>query len=210
VSSSRLAAGFPRLLLAAVVALAACRPSPLDAVGVSDKRVSGTSAAPDAGPMPPSPVPADFREHMTKVLGRQLSRGHGERFDAIVWANDAAKGAWDAGGEMPDGAVLVEEAIERVGSGAGRGDRPAGLLLMEKGEGAWRFRAVGPEGSVAEEARCGACHAQAPRDRVFRVDQSSSAASAAASTATVPAPVATMAATVDTRSAGPADASVRP
>lgn len=205
-SSSSLGGEPARLLFAAVVALAACRPSPLDAVGVSDKRVSGTSPVPDAGPMPPSPVPADFRDHMTKVLGRQLSRGHGERFDAIVWANDAAKGAWAAGGDMPDGAVLVEEAIARVGNG----DCPAGLLLMDKSEGAWHFRAVGPEGSVAEDARCEACHTQAPRDRVFRVDQSSSAPSAAASTATVPTPVATMAATTDARSAGPADASVKP
>jgi hypothetical protein len=189
-----------------VLALAcACRPSPLDAVGVSDKRMGSPIASPEAGPMAPSPVPDDFREHMTKVVARQLSRGHGEKFDAVVWVNDLAKPAWDAGGAMPDGSVLVEEAVERVARGGA-----AGLLFMEKKDGAWRFQAVGPDGTVAEEARCAACHAQAARDDVFRVDQSSSAASSAVITAKVPTAVATAAATYDARSAGPADASVKP
>ncbi len=111
---------------------------------------------------------------------------------------------------MPDGAALVEEAIERVVKGE---DRPAGLLFMEKKEGAWRFEAVGPDGAVAsgaEASRCAVCHAQAARDDVFRVDQSSSAATAATTTAAVPTAVARAAATYDARSAGPADASVRP
>jgi hypothetical protein len=178
----------------------------MDAVGVSDKRMGSPIAVPEAGAMPPSPVPADFRDHMTKVVARQLSRGHGEKFDAVVWVNDAAKPAWDAGGAMPDGAVLVEEGTTRVVNG----DRAAGLLFMEKKDGAWRFQAVGPDGSVAEDARCAACHAQAARDDVFRVGQPSSAASSAAMTATVPTAVARTAATVDARSAGPADASVSP
>jgi len=197
------------LLLAVTLLFAlpfACRPSPMDAVGISDKRMGSPIEAPEAGATPPSPVPADFRDHMAKVVARQLSRGHGEKFDAVVWANDVAKPAWDAGGAMPEGAVLVEEAIERVV----KGDRAAGLLFMEKKDGAWRFQAVGPDGSAAEEPRCAACHAQAARDDVFRVDQSSSAASSAAMTATVPTAVARMAATADARSAGPADASVNP
>jgi hypothetical protein len=194
-----------------LVFLFSCHASPLDAVGVSDKQVSGTSPPVEAGAMPPSPVPADFRDRMTKVVPRQLSRGHGERFDGIVWANDAAKAAWAAGADMPEGAALVEEALETPIRGDPKsGDHPAGLLFMEKKDGAWRFQAVGPEGSVAEEPRCAACHAQAPHDDVFRVDQSSSAASTAAITAAVPTAVATTAATTDARSAGRADASVSP
>jgi hypothetical protein len=198
-----------RAALVAVLAVA-CHGPPLDAVGISDKRVGSSIAGIEAGAMPPSPVAADFRDHMTKVVARQLSRGHGSRFEGIVWVNDAAKAAWDAGGAMPDGAVLVEEALEALATGGAKGDRAVGLFFMEKKDGAWQFSAVGPDGSVASEARCAGCHAQAPRDEVFRVDQSSSAASTAAMTATVPTAVATAAATYDARSAGPADASVRP
>jgi hypothetical protein len=183
----------------------------MDAVGISDKRVSGTSPPDEAGAIPPSPVAADFRDHMTRVVPRQLSRGHGSKFDGIVWLNDAAKAAWAADGDMPEGAVLVEETLDTVVRGDAKGgDRAAGLLFMEKKDGAWRFEAVGPEGRVAEDARCAACHAQASRDDVFRVDQSSSVASTAAITATVPTAVATTAATTDARSAGRADASVSP
>jgi hypothetical protein len=182
----------------------------MDAVGISDKRTGSSAPVGEAGAMLPSPVAPDFRDHMTKVVARQLSRGHGGRFDAIVWVNDAAKAAWDAGGAMPDGAVLVEEALDTVVTGGVKGDRAVGLLFMEKKDGAWTFQAVGPEGSVAGEPRCETCHAQAPRDDVFRVDQSSSAASTATMTATVATAVATAAATYDARSAGPADASVKP
>jgi hypothetical protein len=112
-------------------------------------------------------VPADFREHMAKVSERRLSRGHAERFDGIVWANDVALAASNAAtGALPDGAAFVEEAIERTP----QGDRAAGLLIMTKSEGAWRFAAVGPEGEVVDDTRgaaCAACHRDAPRDFVY-------------------------------------------
>jgi hypothetical protein len=104
---------------------------------------------------------------MARVVDRALSRGHAERFDAIVWANDAARAAWDGAGEMPDGAMLVEEAIEQTP----KGDRAAGLLVMEKRDGAWRFTVVDAAGRVAEDAResaCAECHREAPRGGVFR------------------------------------------
>ena len=69
---------------------------------------------------------------------------------------------------MPDGAMLVEEATERTA----KGDAPAGMLLMEKQDGAWRFAAAGPGGDAQDAsvtARCAGCHADAPRDAVFRV-----------------------------------------
>jgi hypothetical protein len=125
----------------------------------------------DAGAPPAlSPVAADFRSHMARVSERGVSRGHADRFDAVVWANDAAQGAWNGSGTMPDGAVLVEEAIERTV----RGDRPAGLLVMEKHGATWRFVLVDAGGQVvrwAQDGTCASCHADAPRDFVFRLDR---------------------------------------
>jgi hypothetical protein len=103
---------------------------------------------------------------MARMSGRFVSHGHGEHFEAVIWANDAARDAWRAAVDMPEGASLVEEAIERA---AGH-DRPAGLLVMVKREGAWRFVAVGPAGEVASDVRvvpCADCHREAPRDFVF-------------------------------------------
>ena len=148
---------------------------------------------------------------MQRVSGRQVSRGHAEQFDAVVWANEPARAAWDGAGDMPDGAVLVEEAMDR----AARGDRTVGLLVMEKRAGAWAFRIVGADGRVVEGARvdaCAACHHDAPRDDVFRPApgdpkaQSSSSPTSAPMTAIAPTAVATTAATHEARSAGSAPA----
>jgi hypothetical protein len=149
--------------------LAACRAQAGPPVGVSSPRADApVRAVVDAGaPGVPSPVPADFRQRMTRVAERALSRGHGEAFDAVVWADEAGRAAWGTSGEMPDGVTLVEEAIER----GPKGDRAAGLLVMEKRGGTWRFVAVDKGGRVVEEARvaaCIECHKEAPRDFVFR------------------------------------------
>jgi hypothetical protein len=142
-------------------------------VGISPLRavMDTTTRVVDAGaPAVLSPVAADFRSHMARVSERGVSRGHADRFDAVVWANDGAQGAWNGSGDMPDGAVLVEEAIERTV----RGDRPAGLLVMEKHGEKWRFVLVEAGGQVAQwaqDATCASCHADAPRDFVFRVDR---------------------------------------
>ena len=148
----------------------------------------------------------DFRKTLAKLTDRQVSEGHAERFDAIVWANEPAKGAWDAGTAMPDGAMLVEEAIERPGR-TDRADKPAGLFVMKKDAGSWSFIAVSPDGEVVDDARvapCKACHALAPVDYVFRI-QTSSAKTSAAMTAIAPIAVATTAASIEAWSAGWAD-----
>jgi len=150
-------------------AVAACRPAPMEPVGVSS-RVPSTALThpPPAPPARPSPVPADFREHWARVVERAVSRGHAERFEGIVWANDVARGAWDGATPMPDGAMLLEEAIER----GPKGDRAAGVYAMRKTGGAWEFVVVDPAGRVVEgasEAACAACHREAPSDSVFRV-----------------------------------------
>jgi Cytochrome P460 len=145
-------------------------------VGVSSPRAVGDATTPwatDAGARAvPSPVAADFRSHMARVGERGISRGHADRFDAVLWANEAAHGAWDGSGTMPDGAVLVEEAIERTA----KGDRAAGLLVMEKHGEAWRFVLVDAAGHVVEWARdaaCASCHKDAPHDFVFRRESAS-------------------------------------
>ena len=160
------AVALPVLLLA----LPSCREPTMGPVGVSTQRRGETLRAPvvDAGTGAPSPVAADFRQRMARVMDRAVSRGHAERFDGIVWANEAARAAWDGTADMPDGAMLVEEAIERTP----KGDRAAGLLVMEKRDGAWHFTVVDAGGRIAADAReaaCAACHHEAPRDGVFRL-----------------------------------------
>ncbi len=110
-------------------------------------------------------------------------------------------------GEAPDGAALVEELSER----SARGGRDAGLLVMNKAAGVWRFNAMDSQGAAADglhTTTCVACHREAPRDFVFVVPppgQSVNAATNAAMTASAPKRVATDAATYDARSAGSAD-----
>jgi hypothetical protein len=158
------------VLAAAAGALpSACRGEPMGAVGMSTNYGSSSPGARpgDGGVRRESPLPAGFRDHMTRVAARQASRGHGEGFEGAIWANDLARDAWLAGKAMPDGAALVEDAARR----ADQAD--AGLFYMEKQPGGWRFAAVGADGDVADEAprvaRCAECHAQAPLDGVFRV-----------------------------------------
>ena len=179
-----------RLVLAAAVgaAVGGCRAEPGAPVGFSSPRAvsdstRGTFADASAGAV--SPIAADFRSHMTRVSERSVSHGHADRFDGVVWANDAARAAWEPTGDMPDGAVLVEEAIERTP----KGDRPAGLLVMEKHGTTWRFLLVDDHNRVvdgAREAACVSCHTDAPRDYVFRVESTPVAPTAP----TAPAPAA--------------------
>ncbi len=76
---------------------------------------------------------------------------------------------------MPEGAQLVEEAIEKTA----KGDRAAGLLVMEKHAGAWRFVVVDADGHMmtwTREEACTSCHKDAPRDFVFHLDSAVAAA----------------------------------
>jgi hypothetical protein len=204
-----------RLLLIGVLAAAAvaCGAGEAGPVGVSPPRAVERSARSSDGGDGGDDLASDLDGHvfhaspLSRISDRFLSQGHAQRFDAIVWANDAARhaGDGDAGSDFSEGAVFVEEAIERSEGDAG----VAGLLAMEKRAGTWRFSAVQPGGEVVTDARAGACvtcHREAPRDFVFRTPQtqSSSAAASAPITATAPTPVATAAATYDARSAGSA------
>jgi hypothetical protein len=165
----------------------------------------------------PSAVPPDFRTRLARVSDRILSRGHGNGFDAVVWANESARAGSDDGGDFADRAMFVEEALDRTADGGS-----SGLLVMEKRAGAWRFAVVNPagpgnttrnpDGDVVDEpaatSPCTSCHREAPHDFVFRTPrpapQSSSAATTAPTTATAPTTVAMPAATYDARSAGSA------
>jgi hypothetical protein len=181
-------------------------------VGISPPRAA--ERLPAAGADATSPVPADFRAHLARLSDRFLSQGHGDGFDAIVWANDAARAIPDAG-VFADGAMFVEELLGRDEADGGAAQ---GLLVMEKRADAWHFVAVGPDGTAVGEPRvqpCVECHREAPRDFVFHPPergpkpQSSSNAVTPATTATAPRTVAIPAATYDVRSAGSADAPSR-
>jgi hypothetical protein len=196
----------------AVLAGGGCGARDADLVGISPPRAAERAAlhATDAA----SPLPADFRAHLSHVSDRFLSEGHGNGFDAVVWSNQAGRAGLDDG-DYADGAMLVEELFRR---GASDGGDAEGLLVMEKRGDGWRFVAVGPDGDVAADARgaaCAECHREAPRDFVFRTPtapvprQSSSADASAATTTIAPTTVAMPAATYDARSAGSADAPSR-
>jgi hypothetical protein len=140
----------------------------MQAVGYSSPREAAQgSATGDGGTGAASPVPVDFRVTYTKLGDRFLSDGHAKRYQAVLWLNAAARTAWSAlPAPMPEGAVVVEEAIDTERSG----DRPAGLWIMQKASGGWKFLAVGPAGDVVSDARvapCAECHRQAPHEDLF-------------------------------------------
>jgi hypothetical protein len=155
--------------LIALAVAAGCGTGAMRAVGYSEPRAPGRSASQGDGgaPSEPSPVPADFRSRYGKLGEPFVSEGHARRYKAQIWLDEAAQRAWvQLPRAMPDGAVVVEEAFDLEGPSK----RPAGLLVMEKAGGAWRFFAVGPDGQLAADARvaaCARCHEQAPHDDVF-------------------------------------------
>jgi hypothetical protein len=156
------------LLVAAIFSGPACQREALGPVGISTEHAAEPGAKAGDGGARASPVPIDYRRAMVRLTDPFPSRGHAERFDAVLWANASAAGSWKTGEAMADGAILLEEAIEHDQ----RGPRPAGLLVMEKANGAWRFSAVGTAGEVVDDARvsaCADCHRDAPRDDVFDV-----------------------------------------
>lgn len=115
-------------------------------------------------------APTDFRARLSRITGRFPSRGHAEKYDAIVWGDSAAGAAdagTDAGSDFAEGTMFVEETTARGVADGGA----SGLLMMEKRAGAWRFAAVSPEGEIVSDSRvapCGECHREAPHDYVFR------------------------------------------
>jgi hypothetical protein len=153
---------------AVVIALVGCGGADTAPVGVSAPRRVERDPSADAGATAPSTVPPDFRTRLARIGDRFLSGGHAESFDAVVWANEAARDAIAGGGEYPEGAMLVEEAIGRDTSDAGA----LGLLVMEKRGQGWRFASVDPDGGGVSDERvsaCASCHKDAPRDYVFAV-----------------------------------------
>jgi hypothetical protein len=140
----------------------------MQSVGYSAPREAAPhSRVSDGGSAASSPVPVDFRATYTRLGDRFLSDGHAKRYQAVLWLNAAARAAWSGlPAPMPDGALVVEEAIDAERGG----DRPAGLWVMQKAGGSWRFLAVGPAGEVVSDARvgpCAECHGQAPHDDLF-------------------------------------------
>jgi hypothetical protein len=147
------------VLTVALASLGACSAQAMSTVGVSAPRAPESVAETvDAAPPPPPPVAADFRSHMTRLSDRFLSRGHAERFDAVIWGN--AEVAPDGTDDFPEGTVFVEDAVVRDT----RGDRPFGLLVMTKEKDSFRFDAVDADGRVEPAdhvAACTTCHREA-------------------------------------------------
>jgi hypothetical protein len=139
----------------------------MQAVGFSPPRDAVHASSGDGGPGAASPVPVDFRATYTKLGDRFLSDGHAKRYQAVLWLNAAARTAWGAlPAPMPEGAVVVEEAIDTERGG----DRAAGLWIMQKAADGWKFLAVGPAGEVVSDGRvapCAECHRQAPHEDLF-------------------------------------------
>ncbi len=168
-SGTLVAIGHKRLVRAVcAIGLIGCTAGSAGSVGFSPPRAAErTAPATDAAAPEASPVFANFRLHMVRVSNRFLSDGHGERFDAVVWANAAAQSALRTPRQMDDGALLIEDTSVHDA----RGERPTGLLVMEKRQGQWSFASVAPDGSAVTDPRvtlCATCHRDA-RDSVFPV-----------------------------------------
>jgi hypothetical protein len=193
-----------RLVLAILACAACAREAPLTGVGYSPPRVDREAPVGDASATTPAAPATRAGVHVTS--DRFTSHGHGDAFDAVVWANAAGGAALESAADAAEGAVLVEETVQR----SARGDAVRGELTMEKREGKWRFSFAEADADAATPASasaCEGCHRDAPRDDVFPLPpraaaQRKSAASSAAITATAPTAVATPAATYDASSAG--------
>jgi hypothetical protein len=193
-----------RLVLASLAVAGCAREAPLTGVGYSPPRVDREAPLVDASST--APAPSATRAGMHAMSDRFTSHGHGDAFDAVVWANEAGRAALESGADAAEGAVIVEETVPS----SARGDSVRGELAMEKRAGKWRFSVVEADADAATPAAasaCEGCHRDAPRDDVFALPprvaaQMKSAASSAAITATAPTAVATPAATYDASSAG--------
>jgi Cytochrome P460 len=157
---------------------------PLEGVGMSARGGAGArrEVPPkqvDAGPVV---IPADFRTAMTRLNRQRFpSRGHlFERFLVDVYANAVAREALTGSGSgaFPVGAVFVKEHFE--GGQAGGVAKAGAVMMMEKRaagfdpeRGDWRYVVVNATGEVEGDgalAGCAACHGEAGRDHVFRVE----------------------------------------
>ena len=160
-------------------------PDALSPVGVSNVGATSSAPIPDAGsdaPKEAAPIAPDFRATFTKVnRTRFVSRGHlQDRFLVDIFVNTLGRDAYlAASGDVPVGTVLVKEHFER--SNGGGGERPSGLFVMSKRDagydaanGDWRWTVIGARGEILKDGKiesCIQCHADAPHDRIFRVDE---------------------------------------
>lgn len=166
----------------AIAAAAAACGGAMGPVGVSHsggaKDVAESDAGVESGARSTA-IPADFRETMTKVNhARFVSNGHAAgRFDVDVYANAEGKTALASDtAPVPAGARFVMEHFERAGTSAGK---TGAIMMMEKRErgfdaerGDWRYVVIGASGELVKDGvleSCAGCHADAPRDHVFRI-----------------------------------------
>jgi len=122
-------------------------------------------------------VPSDFRTSFAR-LGRAqfVSQGHAAgRWTINVWANAlAAEALASRSRDVPVGATVVQEHIERDGDGA---TAPTLTMVMQKkakgfapARGDWAYGVVTSRGQrVASELldACASCHNASPMDGLF-------------------------------------------
>lgn len=148
-------------------------------VGTSSVAASATTRAADAATPVAAVLPADFRASFAKLgRARFMSRGHlDDRFAVDVYGNAAAQAAFKSDTTpFAPGAMLVKEQFDRTVTG----DRPAGILAMEKREagfdpanGDWRWIVLSPRGELVREGKiekCAGCHRDSKHDFVFAIE----------------------------------------
>jgi hypothetical protein len=101
-----------------------------------------------------------------------LSKGHGGTY-VVAWRNEAAAKGPTAGGQYPEGSVIVKENRPTADSDA------SALTVMAKRNGSWFWIRATPDWKVSVSTKdgkpvagpdvkgCVGCHTAAPNDMVF-------------------------------------------
>lgn len=142
----------------------ACAAHPNEAIGFSHDATKTSTTQADAGKVARTldVLPADYRAHMSKVLNFSRSQHALGRYEADVWADQAAFDANSA-------TLLVEEHRDKATG------KPGPVYVMKKETDGWRWYAQDETGVLLDartntsvSAACAGCHAEAPHDAVFR------------------------------------------
>jgi len=160
-----------------MLAIAACSPARQQPVGASQGGASESSQrAPGPPPAPPlAGLPPEFRTSWTPLGAARPSEHGGGRFEALVFANAEGASAWAKGGEPTVGSIFVAELLDTATDG---GKTTAGIYLIERREGGYRFAAADGTGRTLTDAAddagagttaalCVRCHAESMRRPLF-------------------------------------------
>ncbi|HEX7600167.1 MAG TPA: hypothetical protein VF316_01130, partial [Polyangiaceae bacterium] len=159
-----------------ILAVAACSPARQQPVGASQGGAESSLRAPGPPPAPPlAGLPPEFRTSWTPLGAARRSEHGGGRFEALVFANAEGASAWIKGGEPTVGSIFVDELLDTATDG---GKTTAGIYLIERREGGYRFAAADGTGRTLTDAAddagagttaalCIRCHAESMRRPLF-------------------------------------------